>query len=177
MDKPLTTCAFTGHRPANYSFKCDENDLRCKELKKIMTDCVESLITRGVNRFLSGVALGADIWAAEIINEMKKKHTDISLIAVRPCETQANRWPKDDKIRYFEILQLCDEVKTLKTNYTRSCMFERNRYLVDNAQYLIAIYDGSKKGGTAYTVKYGVKKKIEMTLIHPGTLSVTSFSS
>ena len=56
-------------------------------------------------------------------------------------------------------------------------MFERNRYLVDHANYLLAVYDGSGKGGTAYTVKYGQKNKRKLTIIHPDTLEVESFES
>jgi uncharacterized phage-like protein YoqJ len=49
--------------------------------------------------------------------------------------------------------------------------------MVDNSEYLIAVYDGSKKGGTAYTVEYALKKERKNIIIHPDTLAVTtSFS-
>lgn len=34
MDK--TTCAFTGHRPHKFSWKNDETDPRCVELKAVL---------------------------------------------------------------------------------------------------------------------------------------------
>ena len=42
----------------------------------------------------------------------------------------------------------------------------RNRYLVDHANFLIAVYDG-KPGGTQYTVEYARKKGLEIVQIEP----------
>ena len=62
----------------------------------------------------------------------------------------------------------------LNAHYTPECMLERNRYLVDHADYLIAVYDGGGKGGTAYTVRYAREKKKEIIVIQPDTLEVIS---
>ena len=34
----------------------------------------------------------------------------------------------------------------------KDCMFRRNRWLIDHANFVLAVYNGSSKGGTAYTV-------------------------
>ena len=61
------TCAFTGHRPSSYKFGYDEEHPDCCKLKALMTLQIVSLIENGVTTFLSGMALGADIWGAEIV--------------------------------------------------------------------------------------------------------------
>jgi uncharacterized phage-like protein YoqJ len=53
-------------------------------------------------------------------------------------------------------------------------MLERNRYMVDHAAYLLAVYDGGNKGGTAYTVRYAREKKREIIVIRPDTLELIS---
>ena len=169
------SCAFTGHRPARFSFGYNENDVQCMKIKALMSEWIAGLIAKGVTDFYSGMALGVDQWAAEIVLDMKKRHPGLRLIAVRPCETQADSWSAEQRERHFDALALCDDVVTLYTRYARACMFERNRYLVDRAGHLLAIYDGGTDGGTSYTIKYAKQQGRSITVIHPDTLAVSSW--
>lgn len=170
-----TACAFTGHRPNRFSFGYDEADGKCVKIKTLMREQIVALIGEGVTEYYTGMALGVDVWAAEIVLDLKKEHPGIRLIAVLPCETQADRWSAEQRERYFNTLAECDDVVTLNKRYTPSCMLERNRYMIDHAEYLLAVYDGGIKGGTAYTVKYGKQKGRRIISIHPDTLAVSPF--
>ena len=168
------SCAFTGHRPTRFAFGYDESNEQCLKIKELMRKQIAALIAGDVTEFYTGMALGVDQWAASIVLNMKDSHPGIRLVAVLPCETQANSWSVEQRERYFDTLALCDEVVTLNKHYTRACMFERNRHLVDHAEYLLAVYDGSGKGGTAYTIRYGEQQRRRVTIIHPDTLAVTN---
>ena len=50
--------------------------------------------------------------------------------------------------------------------YTPHCMHKRNRYMVDMADRLIAVYDGTE-GGTRMTVKCALDKGIRVDVLHP----------
>ena len=64
----MKSCAFTGHRPQNLPFGFREDDERCTTLKKILKEQIVSLITdESVTHFISGMALGVDMNAAEIV--------------------------------------------------------------------------------------------------------------
>lgn len=167
-------CSFTGHRPQRFSFGYDEEDKKCIQLKLVMARQVNLLIESGVSVFYTGMAQGVDQYGAEIVLAMKRQYPHIRLIAVLPCETQANKWSPEQRERYFNTLAECDDVITLQTRYTPQCMWERNRYMVDHAGYLLAVYDGGGKGGTAYTVRYARVKKREIITVHPDTLEVVS---
>ena len=166
------SCAFTGHRPARFSFGYDESDERCAALKKLLREQIEALIAEGVTDFYTGMALAVDQWAAETVLEIKKTNPAVRLTAVLPYEGQANAWTVEQRERYFETLAACDEVVTLQARYTPSCMFERNRYMVDRSGILLAVYDGGEKGGTAYTVKYARQKHRRVIVIAPDALTV-----
>lgn len=45
--------------------------------------------------------------------------------------------------------------------------------MVDNADLVIAVYDGSSSGGTAYTVDYARKQGKKIIIINPFTLEQT----
>jgi len=167
-------CAFTGHRPGRFSFGYDEEDEKCSWLKLTLAAQISHLIESGVSIFYTGMALGTDQWCAGIVLDMKRRYLNIQLIAVLPCETQANKWTPEQRERYFNTLAFCDNVITLNTRYTPQCMLERNRYMVDHADYLLAVYDGGVKGGAAYTVRYARENRREIIVIHPDTLEVVS---
>ena len=167
-------CAFTGHRPVKFSFGYNEGDEKCNGLKLVMTQQIRLLIKSGVSLFYTGMALGVDQWGAEIILDMKRQFPHIQLVAVLPCEEQANKWSSEHRERYFNTLPECDDVITLNSRFTPECMLERNRYMVDHAEYLLAVYDGGGRGGTAYTVRYARERKREIIAIHPDSLEVVS---
>ena len=45
-------------------------------------------------------------------------------------------------------------------------MEKRNRYMVDNASVVVAVYDG-RQGGTASTIAYAAKKGREIIELRP----------
>ena len=171
----MLACAFTGHCPMRFSFGYDEEDKLCLHLKLAMAWQIGILIESGISLFYSGMALGVGQWGAEIILDMKRQYPNVQLVAVLPCETRADRWSSAQRERYFDILARCDDVITLRAHYTPQCALEHNRYIVDHAEYLLAVYDGNPKGGIAYTVRYAREKNRQITVIHPDTLEIVSW--
>ena len=51
-------------------------------------------------------------------------------------------------------------------------MLKRNRYLVDHAACLLAVYNGEWRGGTAMTVRYARKLKRTVHIIDPVSCAV-----
>ena len=50
------------------------------------------------------------------------------------------------------LLERCDERVVLHARYETGCMFERNRYMVDRCDMVLAYLRGAcEKGGTYYT--------------------------
>ncbi len=58
---------FTGHRPGKFSWKNNETDPRCVLLKTVLTEQIVKLAKAGVTDYLSGMALGTDVYCAEIV--------------------------------------------------------------------------------------------------------------
>ena len=103
------TCAFTGHRPQSLPFGFDESDKRCTSLKSVMRDQIVALIeNEGVTHFITGMALGVDMYAAEIVLDLKSKYPHITLESAIPCETQAIKWSVASRERYYNIAAKCD---------------------------------------------------------------------
>ena len=102
-------CAFTGHRPQSLPFGFDESDKRCTALKSAMQDQIAALIEdKEVTHFITGMALGIDVYAAEIVLDLKTKYPYITLESAIPCETQAVKWSVAARERYYNIAAKCE---------------------------------------------------------------------
>ena len=160
------SCCFTGHRPEKLPWGEDERDLRCMDLKDRLSAAVEEAYEQGIRHFLCGMARGADFYFCEAVLHLRNLHRDITLEAVIPCETQAARWTEQDRNRYFSLVEQCDLETLVQRRYDRSCMLRRDRYLVDHASHLIAVY-GGLLGGTMYTISYAKKQGLTLHLLTP----------
>lgn len=165
------TCSFTGHRPKKLTSDTAANGERYDALKETLKKEIIKKIENGADTFLSGMALGIDMIAARAVLELKETYPFIKLVAVIPCEGQDRLWKEKDAAEYADILSRCDEKVVLSERYTSYCMHVRNKYLVDNADSMIAVWDGSP-GGTGGTVALAVKKGVPVTVIDPATLFV-----
>ena len=56
-------------------------------------------------------------------------------------------------------------------------MLERNRFLVDHAAALLAVYNGERRGGTAATMRYAQKMGREIITIDPATRLISHSNS
>ena len=168
-----TACAFTGHRPKSFPWGYDESALGCVLLKEVLAVQISALAEQGVTDFLSGMAQGVDLWCAQIVLDLKKKNPALKLHANLPCEGQESKWSVSAREIYHSILEQADEVVYVGQEYSRGCMLERNRRLVDQAGRLLAVYNGEWRGGTAATLRYARKMGRALIVIDPLTRSVT----
>ena len=169
----MKTCAFTGHRPNSFPWKYDETARDCVLLKKVLAGQIDALVGEGVTEWLSGMALGTDLWGAEIVLSLKKKNPALRLHCILPCEGQEVKWPKAEQERYRSILRQAEEVVYVSRAYHSDCMLERNRYMVDRASILLAVYNGTRRSGTGMTVNYADAKHRMITIINPITREVS----
>ena len=166
--KSSTVC-FTGHRPSKLSFKYNENHPQCLLLKQRLKTRIIDAIENGYHRFFTGMAIGVDTWAAEAVLELKEKYPLIKLLAAVPCTQQEKTWPRASKERYHRILNACDEVHQVSDQpYSAKRMLDRDQYMVDRSQRIIAVYNG-KPGGTAHTIQRAKESQLVIDAIHPET--------
>lgn len=169
----MAVCMFTGHRPKGLPFGYNERDSRCKKLKKALKKLILNKIQEeNTTAFLSGMALGTDMFAAEIVLGLKRKFRDITLTAVLPCRTQAAKWNKEATARYELILAKCDKVIILQDEYTPSCMNMRNLYMAEHSDCVIAVWSGTE-GGTANTIRFAIERHLPITVLDPTTLRIS----
>ena len=108
-------------------------------------------------------------FAPKLVLELKERHPEITLECAIPCEEQAIKWTEPQRDRYFWIAEQCDKETMLQHHYDKECMQKRNKYMVDNSQIVIAVWNG-KPSGTGNTVKYAQEQGKTVIVIDPQTL-------
>ena len=156
-----TSCCFTGHRPAKLPWHYQESDPQCLALKRRIAAVLEVLYQNEYRHFICGMALGCDHYFCECALALRTSHPDITVEAAVPCPEQASRWSQEQQTRYARLLDACDFQTMVSPQYTPFCMQKRDRYMVDRASLLVAVFDGSS-GGTQYTIAYALQKGLSI---------------
>lgn len=157
QEMKLHRCCFTGHRPEKL-FLVDKEIIR--ELEREIELAIES----GFTTFITGMARGVDIWAAEIVLKLRKKNKELHLICASPYEGFETRWSRDWQQRYKKVMKKADLVKYISDKYTPSCFRIRNEWMVNHSNRVISVYNG-KAGGTRNTINYAKAKHVPVFII------------
>ena len=149
-------CCFTGHRPE----KLHKPEAKIKEdLEAAILQAVDN----GFVTFISGMARGVDIWAAEIVLRLRESNPAIHLVAASPYRGFESRWSADWQGRYNAILQKVDMVRFVCPGYSHDCFQRRNEWMVDRSSRVIAVFNG-ESGGTRNTIEYAKCQNIDCVL-------------
>lgn len=165
----MKVCAFTGHRPKSFPWKYNEAAPDCVLLKEVLAKQIKLLADRGVTDWLSGMAQGVDLWCAQIVLDLREKNPALKLHCVLPCRGQDSKWTASAQELYRSILVQANEVIYVGQEYSRDCMLKRNRYMVDRASILLAVYNGTRRCGTGATVRYARQLGRNIYIIDPIT--------
>ena len=152
-------CCFTGHRPEKLN--CNEAAIKVK-----LSHAIDQAIQDGFVTFISGMARGVDIWAAELLLEHRAAAPSLHLICALPYSGFEQRWSPQWQTRYQAILQQADLIKTICPSYSMAAFQQRNEWMIDHSSRLIAIYNGTP-GGTRNTIEYAKQKKLEIAIFDP----------
>ena len=147
------TCAFTGHRSLG-------RDFNRAELERV----IKKLIKSGFTTFMVGMAVGFDTECFKILENFRKTE-DIRIVACIPCPSQDCKFSEKQKAEYRKMVDSADERIYISDEYTKTCMFERNKFMVDSASILVA-YLNTDRGGTFNTVNYAKRQNISIIIIN-----------
>lgn len=147
------TCCFTGHRPEKLYINGEDELTVYNKIYAAVRDAALD----GYVLFMCGASRGGDFLFGEAVIALKSEFPELELNCVLPCRTQSASWDNSDRGRYADLLDASSAVICLHDEYTRSCMHERNQYMVDRSSLLIAAFNGSD-GGTKSTVAYAGRR-------------------
>lgn len=156
-EKRTHRACFTGHRP--------EKLTRAEWLiKRDLEKQIRQAIADGLDVFITGMARGVDLWAAEIVLKLRDSRQPVKLMCACPYDGFEKRWQQEWQKQYQNILVRADYVKYVCEGYSRSCFQIRNEWMVNHSARVIAVFNG-ENSGTKNTIEYAAKRKVPVVYI------------
>lgn len=133
--------SFTGHRPEGLG----------DDLAGAWIAIKEFLMGSRPERVISGMAQGVDSIAFDIADEL-----GIPVIAAVPWTGYGSLWPQEHQRQYLKRLERAERVHVVSQAeiYHQGIEQLRNRWMVDNSDTLVAVWNGVRKGGTWNCIEY-----------------------
>jgi uncharacterized phage-like protein YoqJ len=169
----MATACFTGHRKLGEAYyNSNSPSTEWHTLRQYMDQVVKDMIDApyNVDHFISGLAIGVDLLAAESVAYVRvfAKGKVVKLTGAMPFPSQPNKWPESTRQHWHNVCQLCNEVVSVSADpYSPQKMQVRNEWMVDLSDYVIAVWNGEKSGGTWNCMSYALGKNKSVLAIQP----------
>lgn len=154
--------AGTGHRPDKLIRK-DIKPYTREQHFLIVKLCENYLQKLGTTKCISGMALGFDQAFAHAAIRL-----NIPLIAAVPFKGQEKIWRPESQKFWKGLIAYAEqngEVHYLADGYSAQALMNRNRWMVDNCDQLLACYNNVGQSGTASCIRYADLKGKKVTNI------------
>lgn len=153
-------CCFTGHRP-------DKLPIGEEQLCRLLDGAIAQAVQDGFTTFISGMAPGVDICAAELVLRRRASDPRLRLICALPFRDFGMHWKNGWTQRFLAVLRQADLVYHVnKTDFFQEAYQLRNQWMVDHSARVIAVYSGCG-GGTRNTIQYAQRCQVPVHILNP----------
>ena len=135
-----------------------------KEVKAAMRKQIDQAVHDGFTVFITGMARGVDLWAAEIVLDLRKRNKEIRLICAIPHEGFEARWSPSWQELYRYVLAEADLTRVISKGYRTGVYQVRNEWMVNHSARVIAVFNG-QPSGTKNTIDYAYRQVVPVVLI------------
>ncbi len=155
-------CCFTGHRPEK--LKITE-----KQLTEMLETEIRKAVAGGFTTFITGMAKGTDLVAAEIVLRLREQDDRLKLICALSHPGFGLRWGGGWMERFQRALAAADLARTICSSFSYVSYQIRNEWMVDHSSLVIGVFNG-ERGGTKNTLDYAKRVGIPCVVIRAGNL-------
>ena len=150
-------CCFTGHRPEKLT-------IPEKRLAELLEVEIKRAIDSGHTTFITGMAKGVDIVAAEIVLRLRERDPRLKLICALPYLGFGQYWGGGWTERFRRVLAQADWERTICPSFSYSAYQARNEWMVRHSALVIAVFHG-ESGGTKNTLDFAKRTGVPCVVI------------
>ena len=150
-------CCFTGHRPEKLA-------IPEKRLAKLLEAEIKLAIDSGHTTFITGMAKGVDLVAAEIVLRLRERDPRLKLICALPFPDFGQHWGDGWTERFRQVLIHADLERTICPSFSYGAYQARNEWMVRHSALVIAVFHG-EPGGTKNTRAFAKRNGVPCVVI------------
>ena len=162
--------AISGYKPFELGvFKKDHSSVYY--LKAAIKKAILPMLEEGLEWVLISGQLGVELWAGEIVFELKMDFPDLKLAVITPFLDQEAAWNETNKEWYESVLAQADFISSVtKKGYEKPWQFRlKNQFFIEKSDALLLLYDLEKEGSPKYlyelALQYQTKYSYPIQLI------------
>lgn len=123
-----------------------------KYIKKSIRNRLLSLVDEGLEWVIISGQLGTELWAAEVVFELRETYSQLKLGILLPFLKQEDKWNESNRDYYQSILTKADFVDAIfKKPYEGPQQLRiKNQYMVQKSDAMLIIYDSEKEGSPKF---------------------------
>lgn len=150
-------CCFTGHRP-------EKLNIPEKRLAGLLEAEIIRAIDSGHTTFITGMAKGVDLVAAEIVLRLRERDPRLKLICALPYPGFGQHWGGGWTERFRQVLAQADLERTICPGFSYGAYQARNEWMVRHSALVIAVFKG-ESGGTKNTLDFAKRNGVPFVVI------------
>lgn len=140
----MNSCSFLSIYSEKRSYDFDEQRKECKAFINDLKTRIHFEMDYGLRHFLCVLNNAIDLFFAELILGFKNELCcGITLKCIIPDDKQCPFVDERQKVRYFTILERCDDVIYLKIDKEKDCTESCNLYMLENTDMMFVAWDES----------------------------------
>ncbi|OAH58025.1 hypothetical protein AWH48_01545 [Domibacillus aminovorans] len=131
-------------------------------IKTAIEKQLRTLVEDGLEWVIIGGQPGVELWAAEVVLELKNEFSELKLGVLMPFLEQEKNWKEERKEHYQTIIDQADFVDVVsKKPYIAPWQFKaRDEFSLDHTDALLLVYDEEKEGSPKF-LKEAAESRLE----------------
>lgn len=132
-----------------------QNSPAVKYIKQAIQREIELLAEEGLEWVLISGQLGVELWAAEVVLELKEKYPELKLAVITPFLNQQETWSEKNKEWYISVMNKADFLDSIsKKPYENPTQFRlKNNFFIQKSDALLLLYDPEKEGSPKFLLE------------------------
>ncbi|TGB04570.1 SLOG family protein [Halobacillus salinus] len=147
----MKTIVITGYKPIEMGiFKPD--DPKIEFVKETIKRRIAGLLDGGLEWVLVSGQMGVEMWAAQVVLDLRENGYDIKLGVIPPFQDQEKRWPEDLQMMYEELTMTADFFKPVfNKEYEGPYQFKaKDQFLVEHSDGCLVLFDEETDGSPKF---------------------------
>ncbi|MGD7045394.1 DUF1273 domain-containing protein [Jeotgalibacillus proteolyticus] len=146
--KILTVSGYKSHEIGIYK----QSDPAVKIIKKAIKQHIEAKVGEGLEWVLVSGQLGVEMWAAEVVIELKDRFPELKLAILTAFEKHEEKWNENNQEMYQQVVLEADFVDAIskKPYQNPQQLKNKNLFHLTKSDGLLMIYDEEKEGSPKF---------------------------
>ncbi|MBD3110440.1 DUF1273 domain-containing protein [Bacillus sp. AGMB 02131] len=130
----------------------DQNAKEVVFIKKEVRKRLEDFLEEGLEWVIISGQLGVELWAGEVVLELKKSYPQLRLAIITPFLQHESNWNEKNQEYYQSIASQADFVQAVSNQpYVSPAQFKnRDQFLLNKTDGTLIFYDDENEGSPQY---------------------------